>query len=117
MVCEVCQKSIASFSTLLSTWLIANDWNEYEIKENIGNFEVVEVKKENIDNTGTLSDCNNYEASSSCIKSATISNKGHLTSSDGESSSKKIKTESNEYAEIDQFQLKNEEINIKDEDE
>lgn len=32
-VCDSCQNSLASFSTLLISWSITNDWNDEEIKD------------------------------------------------------------------------------------
>lgn len=148
MVCEVCQKSLASFSTLVSSWLIANDWNEDDPKDD---FEKVDVKKEALNDEISDSDTNSpcalevnttNSATNGSATKKVKGKRGQSTSVAGSEPSKKIKIEIDEISdssnsvplnnkdvkreetednveteEVEELQLKNEEIDIKDEDE
>lgn len=120
MVCFYCQKSLVSFSTLIASWSIANDWNDEEMKEELGNYEMVEVKKED---PLELSDST---TNSSCAIDFSGSVKQEIV---------KLKTEINEISDSaenvsvntndikkdvqvnEDEQLKNEEVDIKHDDE
>lgn len=134
MVCESCQKSLASFSTLISSWYIANGWNDEDMKEDFDDFEMVQVKKENADDfsdsntnssTGIIDTSDSAKAKSkngqANIKVKT-EHGGDISDSTSESVNVKgidVKKEAiDEETGMDQdLQLKNEEIDIKPEDE
>lgn len=136
MVCEVCQKSLASFSILISSWSITNDWNDDEdMKENdLDDYGMVEVKKEAIDNFADLktnSRCTVDTDDGAKVVKKIKGNDGLRTIVKIESSeisdtsdsvpvkSKGVKIEEKEEdedSEMGDVQLKNEEIDIKDEE-
>lgn len=136
MVCDACQKSLASFSTLIASWSIANGWNDDEdMKEDFDDFEMVQVKKEGFDelsDSNTNSSMGNIEVGDGSKSSKkTKSKNGQATAvkikteGDGLSDScesasvnnKEIKKEPEGGAEMEDLQLKSEEVNIKPEDE
>lgn len=138
LVCETCQKSLASFSTLVSSWSIANGWNGEDMKEVFDEFDVSQVKKENFDqlsDTNTNSSISIVEASGSGQTSSNAQRKNEqdvevkneindvADLSESVSVDNKIvkKEEEDEVdaigdAEMGDLQLKNEEVDIKDED-
>lgn len=123
-VCERCQKSLASFSTLVSSWSIANDWNEDDEKEDMVGLEVVQVKQENVDDFSDSNTAIDVSNGAKIVKKAK-GDQGQITNVKTESdeisdssvsafmNSKVIKKE---QAEEENVQLKNEEVDIKDED-
>lgn len=128
-VCEVCQKSVASFQTLLASWLIANEWNEDNMKD-IDKFEMMEEIIEN-------NECSDISVTNISTTKRVKSKNGQLHGDGAGSSNTKIKTEIDEISdfslgvplnskhikkvnvediEFSELQLKNEEVDIKDED-
>lgn len=131
MVCEPCQKSLASFWMLVSSWSIANDWNEDDEMKEDNDFGAIEVKKEDVD----ISDSNTNSSSVADISDSAkilkkpkanneqvtkIKTENDEVSDSSESASvisKDIKKEDNEEdVDMQDLQLKNEEVDIKDED-
>lgn len=90
MVCDSCHNSLASFSTLIASWSIANGWNEddEDMKED---FEMVNVKNETLDG---FSDSKTNSSASFLENSGS----GPSNSKNGRIEIPKIKTEIDEIS-------------------
>lgn len=96
VVCDSCQKSLASFSTLIASWSIANGWNDEDMKEEFDEFEMVQVKKENFDefsDSNTNSSTGIIGNSDSATKTTTTK-KGKSNKNGQAATRVKVKTES-----------------------
>lgn len=131
MVCESCQKSLVSFSTLITSWSIANGWNDDEdFKDD--NFEMLQVKKEVVNdfsdsntNSSTVEISGSARNPNNRLKQCTAATQIKTETGISDSSASvpvpntPIKSEVHEEitdTPMEEIQLKSEEVDIKDED-
>lgn len=128
VVCNSCEASLYSFASLITSWSVAINWNDDDITKE--DYEGYEVKKESGDefsdsNTNSsIGIVNNSDSAKTGNGRAKRKKTNAQIKSDDLSDScesvnvktKKIKSE-DEDSEMEDMQLKNEEVDIKPDDE
>lgn len=115
VVCNSCQKALREFSVLVASWTIANNWNVGDEMKVGADIVMLNLKEENSDN---LSNCHKISLTKDTnvlLATTKIKSEGdEVPSESALGISKEIKQECEE---VNHWQLKNEEIVIKQEDE